>query len=305
MNTKKFMCALSLLPLAVQAQMVPAIEPVAYAAEVQDIQGFSMDRPVSLTKKEIEALKIMREWRDNPDKPAPAEDGGVVYMFGATLPTLLCAPYTVCAIRIEPGEKINNVNVGDQKRVEAEFSRVGNREQVIVKTRQSGFTSNIIISTDKRAYNIQIKATRHESIPYIEFVYPEDTQRLLAKHKAERAREIGNVTMSNGQRTDRLDFNYRISGDNPKWKPIRVYSDGRQMTIQFPSANFDHGAPVLAGIESPGGVFSDPEYEVVNYRPGPDGDTYIVDKLLDHAVLVSGAGKKQVRVDIEYTGGKK
>lgn len=309
MNTKKVIGVLALLPLlvgqAVQAQMVPEIEPVAYEADM--MAGILMDLPVTLTGAEKEALKHVRRWRNNPDKPAPAEDGGVVYTFGSTLPTILCAPGQVCAIWLEPGEAIlkNGLHVGDPKRVKLDLSKMGDRDVVIVKITQTGITSNIIINTDRRSYTIQAKGTKTEYIPYIEFVYPENMNRVLDKYHAEKAKGERNKTMSNGQRLDKLDFNYRISGDNPKWKPIRVYSDGRQMTIQFPSAHFEHGAPALAGLGGPGGAFSDPEYDVVNYRPGPDGDTYIVDKLLDRAVLVSGSGKSQVRVDIEYTGGNK
>ncbi len=306
-TTTKFIGALSLLPLlvsqAVHAQMVPAIEPVAYEADV--MTGVLMDLPVTLTGAEQEALKHVRRWRNNPDKPAPAEDGGVVYTFGATLPTILCAPGKVCAIWLEPGETIvkNGLHVGDPKRVILDLSKMGNRDVIVVKITQTGITSNIIINTDRRSYTIQAKGTKNEYIPYIEFVYPENMNRVLDKYHAAIATGERNKILPNGQRLDKLDFNYRISGDNPRWKPIRVYSDGRQMTIQFPSAHFEHGAPALAGLGDPGGVFSDPSYEVVNYRPGPDGDTYIVDKLLDHAVLVSGAGKNQVRVDIEYIGG--
>ena len=41
--------------------------------------------------------------------------------------------------------------------------------------------------------------------------------------------------------------------------------------------------------------------EMVNYRIR--GDYYIVDKLFDQAVLVSGVGREQDRVSIRYTGG--
>ena len=41
--------------------------------------------------------------------------------------------------------------------------------------------------------------------------------------------------------------------------------------------------------------------EMVNYRVR--GDYYIVDKLFDQAVLVSGVGREQDRVSIRYTGG--
>lgn len=309
MKTKKLIAALSLLPLvvsqAVQAQMVPAIEPVAYETDL--MAGILMDLPVTLTSAEKEALKHVRRWRDNPDKPAPAEDGGVVYTFGATLPTILCAPGQVCAIWLEPGETVlkNGLFVGDPKRVELDLSQMSDRDVVIVKIKQTGITSNMIINTDRRSYTIQAKGTKHESIPYIEFIYPENMNRVLDKYHAAKGMRERNKIMPSGQRLDKLDFNYRVSGDNPKWKPVRVYSDGRQMTIQFPSAHFEHGAPALAGLGGPGGVFSDPEYEVVNYRLGKDGDTYLVDKLLDRAVLVSGSGKNQVRVDIEYTGGNK
>ena len=31
-----------------------------------------------------------------------------------------------------------------------------------------------------------------------------------------------------------LNFDYRLSGDSPDWKPVRVFDDGRQVFIQMP-----------------------------------------------------------------------
>jgi type IV secretion system protein VirB9 len=42
---------------------------------------------------------------------------------------------------------------------------------------------------------------------------------------------------------------------------------------------------------------------VVNYRV--DGDTFVVDKVLDRAVLLSGVGSHQEEVKITHVGGRR
>jgi type IV secretion system protein VirB9 len=91
-----------------------------------------------------------------------------------------------------------------------------------------------------------------------------------------------------------LDFGFRISGDDPSWRPLRVYTDGRKTYIQFPRSLGFGTAPALVGLAHDGSWFSDPTEEMVNYRIV--GDRYVVDQVLDRAELVTGVGSGQTRV---------
>jgi len=134
----------------------------------------------------------------------------------------------------------------------------------------------------------------------IAFNYPDDMQRQWSAYRATVAFRAVASDPSAGGNAANLDFGFRISGDNPHWRPLRVYTDGAKTYIQFPRSLGFGSAPALVGLDRDGGWFSDPSEEVVNYRMV--GDRYVVDQVLDRAELVSGVGRGQTRVLITRDG---
>lgn len=296
MNINRLFAAMALMPVAAQAQTVPAIDRTAAAS-----MEISMENPpVRLNDKELEALKLVREWKKNPDKPRRTDDGSVKYLFGATLPTLICTPLQVCAIRLQEGEKVNNVSIGDSTRWKITPSVFGSGKAettlAIVKPTESGLTTSVIITTDRRKYTIKLVSARHEWMPELSFFYPEDAEQAWEGYKARQERHEYANTLPTGESLDDLDFGFRITGDSPKWKPIRVYAKGGKTYIQFSSSKFVDEAPALVALDG-GGLFSDPSEQIVNYRS--KGDKYVVDMVLKRAALIMGVGSDQVRVEIE------
>ena len=55
-------------------------------------------------------------------------------------------------------------------------------------------------------------------------------------------------------------------------------------------------APALLVVRKDGGLFTDAETQMVNYRV--QGNRYIVDSIFDKAILVSGVGSSQDNVTI-------
>jgi len=287
------------------AQMVPAIDQNGLAAFIAE----TPESTANLDDKERKALEIAREWKNNPNKPRKSGDGGVIYLFGATLPAVICTTFQVCAIRLQPGEVVNgDPHAGDDVMWDIKPSMIGsgpNAIQVIlIKPRASGIVTNLIINTNRRSYNMKLMATRHEWVSYVAFDYPDDNARAWANYRAQQGRTENASTMSGGQKIANLDFDFTLSGDNPKWKPIRVYYDknGHQTTIQFPSANFGDDAPVLFVVGKGKSLWSGPTEKMVTYRP--IDDTYVVDQIIDDAVLISGVGSDQTKVTITRGKGK-
>jgi type IV secretion system protein VirB9 len=302
MKTRAFLCVLSLSPLAALAQMVPAID---HTASIQPGMALG-SQPVILNDKEKAALAIVREWKKNPDKPKRGPDGSVKYLYGATMPTLLCTPLQVCAIRFQPGEVVNDVSVGDQHRWKITPATIGSGASAvttaIVKPTESGLKTSAIITTDRRMYTINLVSTRHEWMPVLAFDYPDEADRAWENYRAAQARHAYATTLPTGENIASLDFGFKLDGDNPKWKPKRVYTDGVKTYIQFPSARFADEAPALVALEG-GGIFSDPSEQIVNYRL--IGDRFVVDQVLERAALISGVGSDQTRVTIERVEGEK
>ncbi|GLV24667.1 hypothetical protein TomTYG45_11080 [Sphingobium sp. TomTYG45] len=83
-----------------------------------------------------------------------------------------------------------------------------------------------------------------------------------------------------------LNFDYAISGDRSRWRPLRAFDDGRQTFIEFPPALAQGDAPPLFLLGPDG------KAELVNYRLRER--YYIVDRLFSVAELRLGLKKQEV-----------
>jgi type IV secretion system protein TrbG len=117
--------------------------------------------------------------------------------------------------------------------------------------------------------------------------YPLERLSSLAQSN-QRARTAAPI--SDGISVDELNFGYRLTGDSPSWKPVRVFDDGAKVYIQFPSDIGQGELPPLFVLGSGG------DAQLVNYRVR--SGYYIVDRLFDQAELRLGDANtsKVVRV---------
>lgn len=295
--------AASLIALPVLAQEVPALAS-PQGEVLPPLQMLSPDS-VKLDAKEAEGLRLATKWKANPDKPRTGADGSVVYLFGATLPTLVCSPLEVCTIILQPGEVVSDkVHLGDKARWKVSPGTTngadGETTLVIVKPTDAGLETNLTIPTNRRVYSIKLVSTQKRWMPFLSFDYPDEMDRMWAEYRDKRAKTTYNNTMPTGQNLANLDFGFKIGGDSPSWKPVRVYTDGAKTYIQFASAAFGGEAPALVAIGNDGGLFSSPSKKLVNYRA--IGDRYVVDKVLDKAALIQGVGSDQTEVTITREG---
>lgn len=297
MNNKKWVvCALA---AALSAPVFAQTTVPALSQEVLPPIPMVSGQQIRLDGKEAYSIKLANEWKNHPDRPRRGDDGSVKYLFGATLPTLVCTPLQVCSIRLQAGEVVNDVHAGDAVRWKITPATEGAGPTattvVVVKPTDAGLTTNLIITTDRRIYNVKLASTQREWIPVLSFDYPDDVQREWAAYTQRQTQTTHANTLPTGQNLTNLDFNFRISGDSPAWKPVRIYTDGVKTYIQFPSSHFNE-APTLVALGQRGGE------ELVNYRL--IGDRYVVDKVLDRAALIVGVGRSQTKVEISRTGGR-
>jgi type IV secretion system protein VirB9 len=169
----------------------------------------------------------------------------------------------------------------------------------IVKPRDTGLTTSVLITTDRRSYTIQLKSARHEWMPFISFTYPDEVDRAWEGYKAAQAKRVYATTLPTGENIASLDFGFRMSGDSPKWKPKRIYANVAlgKVFIQFPSSAFVGEVPALVALGKDGGWFSEPSEQIVNYRR--DGDLFVVDGIPEKMMLISGVGREQTSVTID------
>lgn len=264
-----------------------------------------------LSKKERQGVAYGREWRNNRDKPARGADGAAAYVFGATLPTVVCAPLYICDMVLQAGEVVKSVNVGDSVRWQITPAEQGTGESlithIIIKPTDIGLMTNMIITTNRRAYVIKLVSREQDWMPRITFEYPEETRNDWSAYRSridadQEAREAAREAQPQGP----LDYGYKLTGDSPLWRPLKVYASSNKTYIQFP-ANLPQGeAPALLSLgEDPSFLGIDtlingPRRQLVNYRL--HGDRMEVDKVLRRAVLVSGVGMGQTFVEITHEG---
>lgn len=256
---------------------------------------------VQLDAKERQAATLARRWRTRAQMPTPGEDGVVRYLYGATLPSVVCAPLMVCAIELQPGEVVQPpVTLGDSVRWKVMPAVSGDgasrTTHVMVKPTDAGLVTNLVLATNRRVYTIKLVSTQRDWMPRVAFSYPDDMQGQWAAYQQSAAFGSAASTMPIGESAANLDFGFRLSGDDPAWKPIRVYTDGLKTYIEFSPSAMRSEAPALVALADDGGWFSRPSVQFVNYRQL--GNRFVVDSVLSRAALVSGVGSSETRVTI-------
>jgi type IV secretion system protein VirB9 len=254
--------------------------------------------PDSLTPKEEAALELAKRWLAAKDEPTLGPNGQVKFLFGATLPTIICAPLHVTDIALQPGEMIKEfgVHAGDTVRWQISPAVSGpplnQTTHLIIKPGEVGLRTDLIVATDRRTYQFELLSRRDDWMPSVGFSYPEEIQSEWDAYQAKAAKEkAANTLPETGENLTALDFRYAVDGD-AAWKPVRVYSTGVKTVIQMPARMKATESPALLVLGDGG------KEELVNYRVR--GDRYIVDLVFDKAVLISGVGRRQARVTITH-----
>lgn len=283
--------------------VVPVIALAAPGDNMADLY-FSGDNP-TLTRQERAALAIAEKWKaTNPTGvgPVAGRNGAITFLYGAQQPSIVCAPLQVCDVALQPGEQLNGAfNLGDTARwtIEPAISGSGASEvlHLLVKPMDVGLETSLVVTTNRRTYHMRLRSHRTKYMPQVSFVYPEDAMAKWEAIKARQAKDRHERTIpETGEYLGRLSFDYDLSG-SASWKPVRVYNDGSKTIIEMPSAMARTEAPTLLVVRKDGGLFSDDDTVMVNYRV--QGDRYIVDTVFDKAILIAGVGSSQDRVTIQ------
>jgi type IV secretion system protein TrbG len=259
-----------------------------YGAALVEEEGGLTPPVVELSPSEQAAVARSVAWRSKKAVVRTGPDGKVLFAFGHSQPTVVCAPLQVCDIEFEAGEIIKDVNLGDTVRwkiAPATSGGAGPGEipHLIVKPNSVGLNTTLIVTTNRRTYSIRLKSVRGSYMDRVGFEYPAD--------KAVAARGGGPVGRP-AALTDIYDDRYVVAG-SAAFRPVRVYNDGIRTFLEMPSYMRSREAPVLHVLDRAG------QQQIVNYRL--QDDRYIVDQVFDRAVLSSGVGWSQEKVTI-YRG---
>ncbi|XER93198.1 P-type conjugative transfer protein TrbG (plasmid) [Campylobacter fetus] len=247
----------------------------------------------NLTEKEKKDLAIAQKWIDEKTTTIPGANGEVVFLFGKSMPSIITAPLRLTNIALEPGEEIQDVQIGDSIRWIVSLSMSGKdpiTSHIIIKPTEKNLQTTLNIMTDKRVYKLNLVSEDKKFMPGVAFIYPGEIsaslqnykQKLKEKSQSKNFQKIDETVPSN---IDSLDFGYTIEGKSDL-KPLRVYNDGIKTYIQMPKNMKFYEAPSLMILDK------NNNKEIVNYRL--KFDTFIVDRLFSKAILISGVEDKGI-----------
>jgi type IV secretion system protein VirB9 len=282
----------------------PLVNPVPGAGSEVDgkpPKSFQPPSDVPLNPTALEAVRVSETWRVAHNTPAAGADGRVLYAYGAGLPIIVCAPLRVCMIELQSGERITGEpQIGDSVRWNISPAMYGQGEDatsvLVLKPQEPGLDTNLLITTDRRAYYLRLVSKPQDYIARAAFSYPEEEnsqrwqehlrmQRAKAEEGKREARALPSMITA-----DKLNFGYKVAGGFEQIRPVRVFDDGAKTYIQMRPEVQNREAPVLLVLGPDG------KGEMTNYRV--QQQTYIVDRLFERARLVLGAGKKSQKVEI-------
>lgn len=281
-------------PSPVEVIAVP--EPLALPAQLKPLPGVDDAKPtpepadetVRVSRANAEArVAPTREGYVNAIQVWPYSDGALYQLYTGV--------GRVTVIALQPGEELVTVAAGDTVRWIVGDTSSGSgaelRVNVLVKPIRSGLKTNLVITTSRRTYLLELTSTEKTWMASASWEYPKD--RMLALQRQNQAAQAA-APVDTGLALEKLRFRYAVSGSHPPWKPLRAFDDGHKVYIQFPAGIAQGELPPLFVIGAEG------DGQLVNYRFR--SPYYIVDRLFGAAELRLGGDRGDV-VRIERTDG--
>ena len=251
--------------------------------------------------------------------------------FGRAEPIVTCTVLRACIVELEAGEHVIGQPVaGDPVRWSIDSARAGRdgaTPLVLVKPRACDITTNLVVPTDRRIYDLTLDSpacargainTRPTFVRHVRFYYPDEAvSRLSQASDTASDAMIGidsipkvplELVLRPRSLTDAINRDYRVVRarrgpfglfgyrlvDFP-WQPSSVADDGVRTYVVLPPDAAVHAAPVLYALEDDG------SRTMVNYAVRESGGRkiYVADRVVRRAVLVVVTGSSERTLELE------
>lgn len=229
-----------------KALQQPAQRVVTPATQPNDTKIPTDFRPkpdMPLTPTAQAAVLLSEKWLTETSSPTTGADGRVVYSYGSGLPTVVCAPLRICMVELQAGERlIGEPHIGDSVRWNISPALFGKGEAsttvIVIKPQETALDTNLLLTTDRRAYYMRLVSKPEDYIARVAFAYPADDladQRWkdhLARQEQEQieARRIAELSPT---AIESMNFNYSIKGGDDSIRPVQVFHDGQKTYIRM------------------------------------------------------------------------
>ena len=196
----------------------------------------------------------------------------------------------ITTIALEPGENLTGagpIAAGDTARWmigDTESGSGANRRvHILVKPTRPDISTNLVVTTDRRTYMIELRARETLYMPAVAWAYPPPP---AGQRKTVPAAPVIPAGPARNHR-------YHLTGDSPPWRPISVFDDGRRVYVVFPRGIVQGEMPPIFVLGANG------EPQIVNSRVHEN--VLIVDRLFGAAELRLGSANRQQVVRIVRT----
>ncbi len=259
-----------------------------------------LDMEIKLRRYDKLVMGMEREYgkAEKAGNPFLGEQGYVIYPYGEVVPVITCRPLRMTDVALEPGEQIMGIHAGDTARWQFSPSQSMKNglavAHIVVKPTQPGISTNLLIHTDKRTYNLDFTASdKTEYLRGVAFSYSDnnDLTSLFAANNniSGLGANAANKNKKNleddiqGPMAD-VDFNELytqyiiLNKSKVDWCPEAVFDDGEKTYLRMP----------FRFSETPAFyIYLDRRETLTNFRV--KGRYYIVDRLFDRAYLKVGS----------------
>jgi type IV secretion system protein VirB9 len=231
----------------------------------------------------------------------------VEYPFGYSQPTVTCTPLRLSAIELQKGEELVSVSIGDKRRWVTAHTSVGKGANktmiVLVKPKFNNITTNLLVTTDLRIYDVTLDSPPSKSslnpqnyyTRRIKFYYPDenksnsvstyhaDQDPIVQKANIEASKSSSITNKTNPGLIDigSNNFSYKTYyGDHGfPWEPEIIYDDGRHMYIVMPRDIEVDELPALYALNDAD------ERVLINYTFDRESRIFITDRIFFKGVL--------------------
>ena len=186
----------------------------------------------------------------------------------------------VTDIRLEPNEVIQYIGGGDTLRWKIDNAESGgfgySVSHIFIKPLQVGISTNLIINTDKRVYQLLLESGYMYN-PIVSWIIPKTKREKILDEKVKSYSKINPLTMN---------FKYKISDKSLKWAPESVFRTDNKTYFKMKSEIVNSELPAFFELDDEGKMV------LVSFRYV--NGYIVVDKLIDKGVFL--LGKKEVKV---------
>lgn len=214
-------------------------------------------------------------------EPIKAQDDCLYFEYHpGTINRVMATPGFLTDIRLQPGEMIERITMGDRSRWEVHtyYDDIQRTCHIYLQPIQEGIESNIIIATDKHNYQLHLISSSINN-PIVAWNYPNESS-LFQDSKPTNV--ILEVTSP-----DKLNFNYNISRkNNYNWSPRYVFDDGFNTYLTIDPDVFNSVNPAIFTINRIGNMVL-VDYEKIN-------GNIVIHDVLDN--LQVNVGDKMIKI---------